>query len=216
MAGIGSPTKRLDGPAKVTGAARYGSDVIFSKPAYGVLVTSSVARGKIAAIDERDARLVKGVIEIFTYRNIGSIDGGKTFSDQGYMGSSIAPMASDEVHHDGQIVALVVAETFEAASEGAHRLDVRYDVQPASAGFDTPGSQTVAGSQASKSHKDPKVGDAATAFAAAPVKVDAHYETATEHHNPMELFTTSCAWQGEKLTVWEASQNMWGVKNGVA
>jgi xanthine dehydrogenase YagR molybdenum-binding subunit len=216
MARIGSPTKRLDGPAKVTGAARYGSDILFPKPTYGVLVTSNVARGKIAGIDEHEARSVKGVIEIFTYRNIGSIDGGKTFSDQGYMGSSIAPMASDEVHHDGQIVALVVAETFEAASEGAHRLDVRYDVQPASAGFDTPGSQTVAGSQASKSHKDPKVGDAATAFATAPVKVDAHYETATEHHNPMELFTTSCAWQGEKLTVWEASQNMWGVKNGVA
>jgi xanthine dehydrogenase YagR molybdenum-binding subunit len=216
MAGIGSPTKRLDGPAKVTGAARYGSDAPFSKPTYGVLVTSAIARGRIAAVDERDARSVRGVLEIFTYRNIGPIQGGATFSDKGYMGSSIAPMASDEIHHDGQIIALVVGESFEAAREGAHRLNVRYDAQRPSAGFDSPGSETVAGAQASKSHEDPKVGDAESAFAAAAVKVDARYETATEHHNALELFTTGCAWQNGKLIVWEASQNMWGVKNGLA
>jgi len=214
MAGI--PTKRLDGPAKVTGAARYGSDADFARPAYGVLVTSAIARGRVAAIDERHARAVKGVIEVFTRNNIGAIEGGQTFSQKGYMGSSIAPMASDQVRHDGQIVALVVGETFEAAREGAHRLEVRYDAEPPSAGFDSPGSQTVAASEASKSHEDPKVGDAASAFASAPVKIDAHYETATEHHNPIELFTTACAWQDGKLIVWESSQNMWGVKNGLA
>lgn len=216
MAGMGSPTKRLDGPAKVTGAARYGSDPTFAKAAYGVLVTSAIARGRIAAIDEGDARSVKGLIEIFTYRNIGPIEGGETFSKKGYMGSSIAPMASDEIRHDGQIVALAVGETFEAAREAAHRLAVRYEVHPASAGFDSPGSETMAGAQAAKSHEDPKVGDAASAFAAAPVRLDARYETATEHHNPMELFTTACAWQDGKLVVWESSQNMWGVKNGLA
>ena len=216
MAGIGTPTKRLDGPAKVTGAAHYGSDVLIAKPAYGVLVTSAIARGRIAAIDEAPARAVKGVIGIFTHKNIGAIEGGKTFDGGGYMGTSIAPMASAEIHHDGQIVALVVAETFEAAREGAHRLIVRYEARPPSAGFDSPGAQTVAGAEASKKHEDPKVGDAAAAFASAPVKIDAHYQTATEHHNPMELFTTTCAWQGGKLTVWESSQNMWGFKNGLA
>ncbi len=216
MAGIGTPTKRLDGPAKVTGAAHYGSDVLIAKPAYGVLVTSAIARGRITAIDEALARAVKGVIGIFTHKNIGAIEGGKTFDGGGYMGTSIAPMASDEIQHDGQIVALVVGESFEAAREGAHRLVVRYEARPPSAGFDSPGAQTVAGAEASKKHEDPKVGDAAAAFASAPVKIDAHYQTATEHHNPMELFTTTCAWQGGKLTVWESSQNMWGVKNGLA
>jgi xanthine dehydrogenase YagR molybdenum-binding subunit len=216
MAAIGSPTKRLDGPAKVTGAARYSSDPSLIKPAYGVLVTSAIARGRITAIDEQQARAVKGVIEIFTYRNIGPIEGGTTFAQKGYMGSSIAPMASDGIRHDGQIVALVVGESFEAAREGAHRLDVRYDAEAASAGFDSPGSQPVAGTQALKSHKDPRVGDAASAFASAPVKIDVRYETATEHHNAMELFTTACDWQGGKLMVWESSQNMWGIKNGLA
>ena len=216
MAGIGTPTKRLDGPAKVTGAAHYGSDVLIAKPAYGVLVTSAIARGRITAIDETPTRSVKGVIGVFTHKNIGAIEGGKTFDGGGYMGTSIAPMASDEIQHDGQIVALVVGESFEAAREGAHRLVVRYEARPPSAGFDSPGAQTVAGTEASKKHEDPKVGDAQAAFATAPVKIDAHYETATEHHNPMELFTTTCAWQDGKLTVWESSQNMWGVKNGLA
>ncbi|HEY4075560.1 MAG TPA: xanthine dehydrogenase family protein molybdopterin-binding subunit [Rhizomicrobium sp.] len=216
MAGIGSATTRLDGPAKVTGAAHYGSDVLIARLAYGVLVTSAIARGKIAAMDEAPARAVRGVLEVFTHKNIGKIDPGKTFDGGGYMGSSIGVLQSDEIAHDGQIVALVVGETFEAAREGAHRLIVRYDEQKPSAGFDSPGTQTVTGTKASKTHKDPKVGDAAKAFAAAPVKLDQRYETATEHHNPIELYATTCAWQHGKLTVWESSQNMWGFKNGLA
>src|SRR5438445_6071187 len=129
MAGIGSATTRLDGPAKVTGAAHYGSDVAIAKPSYGVLVTSAIAKGKIAAMDEVPARAVKGVLEVFTHRNIGKIDPGKTFDGGGYMGTSIGPMQSEAIAHDGQIVALVVGETFEAAREGAHRLVIRYDSQ---------------------------------------------------------------------------------------
>jgi len=216
MAGIGTALARLDGPAKVTGKARYGSDVSIAKPTYGVLVTSAIARGRIAVIDETQARAVTGVLEIFTHKNIGKIEAGKTLDGGGYMTTSIAPLASADIHHDGQIVALVVAESFEAAREGAHRLTVHYEPRPASAGFDSPGSQAVAATQASKKHEDPKVGDAASAFAAAPVKLDRRYQTATEHHNPIELFTTVCTWQDGKLTVWESSQNMWGFKNGLA
>jgi xanthine dehydrogenase YagR molybdenum-binding subunit len=216
MTGIGTPTTRLDGPAKVTGKAHYGSDVIIAKPTYGFLVTSTIAKGHIVAIDEAATRAAKGVIEVFTYRNIGKINPGKTMDGGGYLGSSIGVMQSPEISYNGQIVALVVGETFEAAREGAHRLVVRYDEQTPSAGFDSPGAETVDGKDASKQHKDPAVGDAAAAFATAPVKVNARYATGTEHHNPIELFTTTCAWQNGKLTVWESSQNMWGVKNGLA
>src|ERR1700749_524719 len=126
---IGTPTVRLDGSAKVTGRAHYGSDVNVSRPTYGVLVTSTIANGRIALIDESASRGVAGVIEIFTHRNIGKIEAGKTFDGGGYMGSSIGVMQSPEISYDGQIVALVVGETFEAAREGAHRLEVRYDPQ---------------------------------------------------------------------------------------
>ena len=216
MAAIGIAHARLDGRAKVTGEAHYGSDAPLNKPAFGVLVTSAIAKGRIARIDERDTRAVPGVIGVFTHRNIGKIEGGKTFDGGGYMGTSIAPLASDRIFHDGQIVALVVADTFEAAREGAHRLNVDYAAEPPSATFDSSGAETVAAAKASKKHHDPAVGDADAAFAGALVKVDVRYATATEHHNPIELFTTACAWNGNKLTVWESSQNMWGFKNGLA
>ena len=117
---FGDSVSRVDGVAKVTGTARYAGDQPTTKPAYGVLHTSTIAKGRIRAIHEEEARRVRGVLEIFTYRNIGHINPGKTFDQKGYMGTSIAPM-QPEIHHDGQIVALVVAETFEAAREGAPR-----------------------------------------------------------------------------------------------
>jgi xanthine dehydrogenase YagR molybdenum-binding subunit len=85
-----------------------------------------------------------------------------------------------------------------------------------SATFDSPGAETVLGSVASKVHHDPQVGDAEKAFADAPVKIDARYATPTQHHNPMELFTTTCAWNGPKLTVWEPTQNVYGLRFGLA
>ncbi len=151
------------------------------------------------------------MLDVLTWRNVGdAIKAGKTFSDQGYMGTTIAPLASDRVQHDGQIVAMVVADTPEAAREGADRLVVTYAEEPPSATFDSPGSQTVAAKAVSKTHEDPEVGDAEGAFAAAPVKVDAVYSTPPQHHNPIELFTTTCAWKGPKLTVWESSRTSGG------
>jgi xanthine dehydrogenase YagR molybdenum-binding subunit len=216
---IGAATSRIDGRAKVTGEARYGSDFDGGRnPAYAFLHTSSIARGRITGLDERAARAVPGVIEIFTYKNVGErIKPGNIFSEKGYMGTSIAPLASDRVQHDGQIVAVVVAESFEAAREASHRLKVEYAAETPSAGFDSAGLQTVSAEAVSKTgEKDPKVGDAAAAFDAAPVKVDQRYETPTQHHNPIELFTTTAAWSNGRLTVWESSQNMYGFLNGLA
>ncbi|HEY8948270.1 MAG TPA: xanthine dehydrogenase family protein molybdopterin-binding subunit [Rhizomicrobium sp.] len=216
MTAIGVAQSRLDGPAKVTGQAHYGSDVALDKAAYAVLVTSSIARGRITGFDMKEARAVPGVIDIFTYQNIGKIEPGKTFDGGGYMGTSIAPLGSDKIQHDGQIVAIAVADTFEAAREAAHRLNVSYAEDASAATFDSAGAEIVAGAAASKKHEDPQVGDAAGAFESAPVKIDQHYSTATEHHNPIELFASAAAWKGDKLTVWESSQNMYGFKNGLA
>ena len=222
---IGAATPRLDGRLKVTGGARYGSDIDGGRnPAHGYLRTSAIARGRITRLDETEARKVPGVVEILTFRNVGDrIKPGKTFSDQGYMGTTIAPLASDRVQHDGQIVALVVADSFEAARDAAHRLDIVYAEERPSATFDSPGLKEGLVNPKPKSKEgeqggdeNPKVGDAAGAFAAAPVTIDQRYETPTQHHNPIELFTTTCAWDGDKLTVWESSQNMYGFKNGLA
>ena len=223
-AGIGIASPRIDGRAKVTGAAHYGSDIRPTGPLYGALRTSAIARGRITSIDETAARAVPGVMDILTYSNVGKrIDPGKTFDQKGYMGTSIAPLASERIEHDGQIVALVVADTRLNAQEAANLLKIAYAEETPSADFDSPGISTISAVDAAKKgggggegYHDPKVGDAEAAFAAAPVKIEARYETPIQHHNPIELFTTTCAWEGPKLTVWESSQNVYGFKNGLA
>ena len=110
----------------------------------------------------------------------------------------------------------MLADSFEAARDGAHRLKISYDEEKPAATFDSPGAEEIAAKDASKSHEDPAVGDAESAFAAAPVKIDAEYATPTQHHNPIELFSTTCLWDESGLTVWESSQNVTGFKNGLA
>lgn len=213
-AGIGVATLRRDGRMKVTGEARYGSDFDGGQsPAYAYLVTSPIARGRIVSIDDTGTRAVPGVVDILTFREVGDrIKPGKIMSDQGFMGTTIAPLASDRVQHDGQIVAVVVADSFEAAREAAHRLDIRYDAETPSATFGSPGLTETTVPPADM----PRVGDPEAAFAAAPVKVERRYETPTQHHNPIELFTTTCAWSDSMLTVWESSQNVYGFAHGLA
>ncbi|HEY1721573.1 MAG TPA: xanthine dehydrogenase family protein molybdopterin-binding subunit [Magnetospirillaceae bacterium] len=215
--GIGTAAPRIDGRLKVTGQAAYGSDAVLANPAHAYLVTSTIARGTIRDIDDTETRKVNGVLDILTYRNVGDrVQAGQFFSKGGYCGTSIQPLASNHVWHAGQIVAIVLADSFEAAREGAFRLTVTYDEQKPSAGFDAAGVEIKTGAEASKEHQDPKVGDAGTAYQSAPVKLDLRYSTPTQHHNPIELFTTACAWQGGKLTVWESSQNVYGFRFGLA
>src|SRR6185312_3933367 len=130
-------------------------------------------------------------------------------------GSSVQPLAAPRIYFAGQIVALVVAETAEAAREAADRLTLAYDEQPATATFDSPGATTRA-TRSMLAKTRIKVGDPEAAFAAAPHKIDARYETPAQHHNPMELFQVICAWEGDELTVWESTQHVIGTQRGVA
>ncbi len=208
---------RIDGTDKVTGAARFGSDFSAGDIAYATLTLSPIARGRISRIDDRAARAVRGVIDILTYENVGdAIKTGSYFGDGGYVSTTIRPLASPKIAHAGEIVAVIVAQSFEAAEEAKSILDITYDEERPSATFGSPGAETVEGKKASKKHEDPAVGDAEGAFATSAVKVDANYSTPTQHHNPIELFTTLCSWDGGKLTVWESSENVHGFKNGLA
>ena len=213
---LGEPIPRFDARLKVTGAARYPSDVAVANPAFACLATSAIARGSIRAIHLGAARAVPGVLDILTYQNANDIKPLKTFSQGGQAGSSIVPLSAPKIWHDGQIVALAVAETFEAASEAAQKIAIDYDEERPTPTFDAPGAVVQAAAEVSKEHKDPGFGDAAMSFEAAPVKIDAEYSTPTQHHNPMELFTTTCLWSDGKLVVYEPSQFVYGLKNGVA
>ncbi len=210
---LGQSHKRIDGAAKVTGAARFASDEPVAKPAFAYLVTSSIARGRVTGFKLDAARAVPGYIDILTHENIGSeYQSPPVFG--GHDGQTTT-LESDRVWHDGQIVAVVLAESFEAAREAADKVTVTYVVETPSATLASPGTTTEP-HKSMMGGEDPQKGDAASAFSSAPVKVDASYYTPPQHHNPIELFATTCVWDGPRLTVYEASQFMWGMKNAIA
>ncbi len=208
---LGKATSRIDGVAKVTGAAKFASDEAVPKPAYAYLVTSAVARGRIGAFELDAAKAVRGVLDILTYENVGTLAKAAPGPDGK---PSTSTLENAKIWHAGQIIAIVVAESYEGAREAAYKVGVTYAAETPGATFDSPGVET-------EPHKpergpDPNKGDAVAAFAAAPVKFEARYATPTQHHNAIELFTTTCAWDGDKLTIYEPSQFMWGTKASTA
>ena len=216
-ANMGQSVPRYDAVAKVTGRAQYAADVPLANPAYAYLVTSSIAKGRIDRFDLTVAKQVRGVIDIVTHENAETLKEPKLFSNGGYASTTIQPLKSPEIAHEGQIVAVVLAETFEAAREAAHLVKVSYTAAVPTATFDSPGTTAArAKGQLSQFKEDPAVGDFAKAFEQAEVKVTSSYETPTQHHNSMELFATSCVWNGDSLTIYEPSQYVYGLKNAVA
>ncbi len=212
-ANMGDPVPRYDARLKVTGEARYPADTPLANPAFAVLATSSIAKGRIVKLDLETARAVPGVLDILTYENTAELKKAK-FGER--CSTSIQELGP-EIQHDGQPIAVVVADTFEAASEGARSVKVQYREEKPSATFDASGLREADATQESAEHKHlPQSGDAAAAIAAAEVTLDAEYSTPTQHHNPIELFATTCAWTGDQLTIYEPSQFVYGLKNGVA
>jgi len=208
----GRPTPRIDGVAKVTGAARYASDEPVANPAFAWLITSTIARGRVGALKLEAARATPGVLDILTHDNVGSLARPPAQMDGG---PTTTTLESDRIWFAGQIIAIVVADTLEAAREAANRVEVAYVAQAPSASFDSPGV-TEEAHRTTPETPDPRKGDAVAALAAAEIRIDARYSTPTQHHNPLELFTTTCAWDGSLLTIYEGSQAMWGLKANVA
>ncbi|HLH98067.1 MAG TPA: xanthine dehydrogenase family protein molybdopterin-binding subunit [Xanthobacteraceae bacterium] len=210
---MGDPVPRVDARLKVTGAAQYPSDFPVNNPAFAVLVTSPIARGRILRLDLEDARAIDGVLDILTYRNTAELRDAK-FSDGA---STSIQKLGPEIFHAGQIVAVVLADSYEAGREAAYRIAVTYAEERPSATFGAEGLSEEDATKVSTRFKSlPQAGDAAAALATAEVVLEADYSTPTQHHNPMELFATTCAWSGDRLTVYEPSQFVFGLKNGVA
>ena len=216
-ANMGAPVPRYDARTKVTGRAMYASDFALPDTAYAFLVTSAIARGRIRAFDLREARSLPGVLDILTHENIGdAIRPVKFFTEGGPASDSVTPLRSPDIAFAGQIIAVVLANSYEVARDAANRVMVDYEIAQPSATFGSPGAAEQELASQNKRHDDPEVGDFAAAFAAAPVKVETSYSTPTQHHNPIELFATQCSWSGPQLTVHEPSQNLYGIKNGLA
>ncbi|MFY9877734.1 MAG: xanthine dehydrogenase family protein molybdopterin-binding subunit, partial [Rhodomicrobium sp.] len=188
---IGTAVPRVDGKAKVTGAAKYAGEFNVPGLAHGAVVTSTVAKGKITAIDTSAALAVEGVLSVLTHENRPSM----AESDSAYKddvapdGSPFRPLYNANVLFSGQPIALVLAETWEAARFAASL--VRPDYQEKAHATDLFKQRgdafTLSGKAFAMSLANPR-GDAPRAFAAADVRHEADYFVPVEHHNPMELY----------------------------
>ena len=133
-ANMGEPAPRLDARLKVTGEARYASDFPVSNPAFAYLVTSTIAKGRITALDLAEARAVPGVLDILTREKTGDLKA-VAFGSASTSTQQLGP----EIDHDGQIVAVVLADTFEAARDAARKVRVTYAAATPSATFGAQG-----------------------------------------------------------------------------
>ena len=203
---------RRDARTKAAGTARYAADFPHASVAYAALVRSTVARGRVTAIDTARAEAVPGVEAVLTHRSFNRGLGDETFAMKGgHMQSSFMPLSSDAVHYAGQIVGLVLADTIEGAVEGAALVVGGYIGEAASADMDTPRAAPENDEKAALTK-----GDADAAFASAPVKVDLRFDTPAQHHNPIELYAATAAWDGDRLTVHVPSQWVMGTQAGLA
>ncbi|QHO72548.1 xanthine dehydrogenase [Bradyrhizobium sp. CCBAU 051011] len=204
---IGKPADRVDGPLKTTGTAPYAyerHDVV-SNPAYGYVVGSAIAKGRIARIDLAAARAAPGVRAIVTADNAGKLDKGER--------NTARLLGGPEIEHYHQAIALVVADTFEQARAAAALVRVDYvRVEGAfdlAAVKDTGQPRPLFGGPA-----DTARGDFSGAFSAAPVQLDATYTTPDQAHAMMEPHASIAAWNGDKLTLWTSNQMIaWGVSD---
>ena len=203
---IGEAVSRIDGLLKVTGTANYAMDFPVPNAAYGFLVKSEIAAGKILDIDTSAAEKAPGVIAVVTHKNALKLKPSRAVRGG-------AMMQDENVNFFGQNIGVVVAETFEQARLAARLIKVRYDKTPAKTDFDSLKNQAVK----PKDREDKIHGDVEKAFAEAEVKLDEIYNTPIEHHQPMAPHATLAVWEADdKLTLYNESQVVNGVQGAVA
>jgi xanthine dehydrogenase YagR molybdenum-binding subunit len=209
---VGRPTDRIDGKLKTTGTAKYAYEWhdIAPDAAYGYIVGSGIAKGRIRSMDLAAAGAAPGVLTIVNWENAGKL---------GKAESNIARLlGGPEIQHYEQAIALVVAETFEQARAAAKLIRVDYIREQGrfdlAAQLDS--APLVGGGSGEGSGSPPvtRLGDFEGAFASAAVKLDETYRTADESHSMMEPHSSLATWEGEKLTVWTSNQMIgWAVRD---
>jgi len=214
--GVGAPLSRVDGVEKVTGSARFAGEFSFEGMVYAALVYSTIANGRIVAIDAREAEAMDGVVLVMTHENAPRLNTPPVFlrSPNGAAGDDHPIMQTDRVHWNGQPVALVLAETQEQADAAAESIRVNYAAESAMTDFEIAKTQARQPDNVLGGPAEITVGDADAAFEAAAYRVDATYTTPRHNHNAIEPHALTLAWvnetedgnEGETLRIHDASQ----------
>ena len=202
---IGAPLRRVDGRPKVTGAARYAADNNLPGGVHGVLVTSTVARGRITALDTAAAERAPGVLAVLTYRNAPPVPGYSRpvpEEKKRVAGQELRVFQDEQIHFSNQPVALAIAQTLEQAQRAAALVRVTYAAEP---------PQTDLAAHLARGVEPRRSEDYARgqpdAHRAAPVRVAQTYATPMHVHNPMEMHAAVAAWPApDQLTVYNKTQ----------
>ncbi|HWF11926.1 MAG TPA: xanthine dehydrogenase family protein molybdopterin-binding subunit, partial [Bryobacteraceae bacterium] len=203
---IGDPLPRVDGPAKVTGTAKYAADFPVPGLVYASLVMSTVASGRVSKMDTAGAERAPGVLAVITPSNAMRLPSPER---------RISLLQDDQVFYQNQPIGIVVAETLEQARYGASLIKPQYRTAPARLDF----LAGFAGSYPSTHNGEPgdqSWGDVDAGLASANVKIDALYTTPIQHHNPMEPHATIAHWNGDRLTLHDATQHISGLQEKAA
>jgi xanthine dehydrogenase YagR molybdenum-binding subunit len=203
---IGDPLPRVDGKAKVTGAAKYAAEFSVPGLTYGALVMSTIPSGRVSRMDTAEAERAPGVLAVITPANAMRLPSTER---------RLTLLQDDLVFYQNQPIAIVVAETFEQARYGASLVRPRYEPGPAKldfkAGFPSGYPSTHNGEPGDQSW-----GDVDAGLAGASVKIDAIYTTPIHHHNPMEPHATIAQWTGDHVMLYDATQHISGVQEKTA
>ncbi len=216
---IGKEMSRVDGVAKVTGKAKYAAEFRAPNLAYGFVVLGTIAKGSIKAIDTREAEKSSGVVRIFTHLNTPKFGPKPPVEEAPPRGAqppeedkSFRALQSSRIFFNAQPVALVVAETYEQARFAARLVKVTYDAEKHVTNTETVRSTARIPPRA----PDVRRGNPEEAMRNAAVKVEAEYRIPIEHHNPMEPHAAVAFWQADKLTIFDKTQNVYGVRDHLA
>jgi xanthine dehydrogenase YagR molybdenum-binding subunit len=212
---VGKPFDRVDGRLKVTGGARYTAEWKLDNLAYGALVTSTIASGKVTSIDTRAAEKARGVLAVITHRNALRLRSQEQKERPGVdpeVGTPLSPLQDEIVRYNGQPLAVLVADTFERAAQAARLIRIDYAHDHAITTFSQAErsaflpSEAHNGKRGEKRSADYQRGEPDSAFAVAEVRVEQTYSTVPNHHNAMEPHATTAVWEGEKLVLYDKTQ----------
>jgi len=216
---IGEPLPRIDGSIKVTGAARYTADLRVPNMLHAVFVTAIIPAGRVTSVDKREALAEPGVVRVLTHDDMPRSKvaiAGPPFAH------SFLPLQDDEVRHEGQPVALVLAETLEAAEAGAKKVSIRYEARtpktPVAPLWPELDRIALTPKNTGYFFLEPEFakGDANEELRLAKTRVEGVYSQPSRHHNPMEPSAVLAQWEGDALTVYASTQHVYAVQRGLA
>jgi xanthine dehydrogenase YagR molybdenum-binding subunit len=218
MSVLGQPLDRTDGLLKVTGQAKYSADNPEAKLAHAVLVTSTIAHGRVASMDTARIQAMPGVLLVMTHETAMRLpNGGKPNAEPPAV-RRLSLLQTDEVRYSNEPVAVVVADTLERATDGARKLQasIRYEAATPNADYQRAKGSAYPPEKMMGRPINTQRGDVAAGLRQGPTRLDVVYTTPNEHHNPMEPHATLARWDGPNLTLYDATQGVSGARGAVA